>query len=70
MNDTLMKGQDLLKNLLGVLFRFRENKTAITGDIQEVFLEVEVPNGQRRYLRFLLRNWENQLVAIVLMSNS
>ena len=64
LNDTLMKGPDLLRNLLGILFQFRENKIAITADIQERFLQVEVPNDQRRYLRFLWRISENQLVAM------
>ena len=39
LNDVLMKVPDLLKNLIGILFRFRENCVALTADIEEMFLQ-------------------------------
>ena len=41
-NDMLIAGPDLLASLMGILSRFRENKFAITADIEEMFLQVEV----------------------------
>lgn len=42
LNDVLLKGPDLLKNLLGILFRFREEKVAITSDITDMFPSVKI----------------------------
>ena len=34
LNDKLISGPDLLRNLLGIIFRFREKQYAITADIE------------------------------------
>ena len=57
-----MKGPDLLQNLIGILFRFRENRVALTADIEEMFLQFQVPEQQRRYLRFLLTDEDGKLM--------
>ena len=43
LNDKLVPGPDLLRSLLGIIFRFRENKIAMTADIESMFLQVAVP---------------------------
>ena len=62
LNDVLMKGPDLLQNLIGILFRFRENCVALTADIEEMFLQIQVPEEQRRYLRFLWTDEDGKLM--------
>ena len=62
LNDVLMKGPDLLRNLIGILFRFRENCVALTADIEEKFLQIQVPEQQRRYLRFLWTDEDGKLM--------
>ena len=37
LNDKLLSGSHLLHNLVGIVFRFRENQIAITADIESVF---------------------------------
>ena len=40
LNRSLLVGPDLLKNWLRVLLRFRQNKSAVSADIDEMFLQV------------------------------
>ena len=47
----------LLNALLGVLCRFRLEPIAIMGDIQSIFLQVELPEKDRDLMRFLW--WED-----------
>lgn len=53
LNNSLWKGPDLANTLVGVLLRFRENIFAVTGDIEKMYYQVEVPKQDRTYLRFL-----------------
>ena len=53
MNDELVQGPDLANSLVGVLIRFREEDIAIMGDIEAMYLQVQVPVEQRSFLRFL-----------------
>ena len=53
LNQVLLQGPNLTKNLMDVLFRFREGQIAVSGDIEGMFLQVRVPPAQRDYLRFL-----------------
>ena len=52
-NDKLLQGPDLTNRLVGVLTRFREEPIAFMGDIDAMFHQVRVPEGQRDFLRFL-----------------
>ena len=61
LNDMLLGGPDLLANLMGILSRFRENKFAMTADIEEMFLQVEVKTEDRKFLRFLWFDENNQV---------
>ena len=53
----LYKGPDLTNSLIGVLTRFRQDRIAVTADIQSMFYQVRVSNGDSSFVRFLW--WEN-----------
>jgi hypothetical protein len=53
LNDTLFQGPDLTSSLVAVLLRFRTNPVAVSGDIEEMFLQVGVPKADRDSLRVL-----------------
>ncbi|XP_064622346.1 uncharacterized protein LOC135484642 [Lineus longissimus] len=57
LNDQLVHGPDLTNSLLGVLVRFRERPMALVGDIEGMFLQVQVPEEDTECLRFLW--WDN-----------
>ena len=44
------------------MFRFQENCVALTADIEELFLQIQVPEQQRRYLRFLWADEDDKLM--------
>ena len=48
LNTYLLNGPDLLAGLLSVLYKFREHRVAIVGDIKEMFFQVRMkPDDQR-----------------------
>ena len=49
----MIQGPDLTSSLIGVLTRFRQEPVAFTADIESMFYQVRVPEGQRDWLRFL-----------------
>ena len=51
LNDKLLSGSHLLHNLVGIVFRFRENEIAITADSESMFLRVAVSKEHRKELR-------------------
>ena len=53
LNSSLLTGPDFLTNLTGIIMRFREDKIAISADIEAMFMQVFVPPADQRYLRFL-----------------
>ena len=53
LNDQLLQGPDLTNRLVGVLTRFRQGPVAFMSDIDAMFHQVRVPEGQRDLLRFL-----------------
>ena len=53
LNNSLMSGPDVVNDLTGVLIRFRKYPVAVCADIEEMFLQVNVPASDRRYLSFL-----------------
>ncbi|XP_014834503.1 PREDICTED: uncharacterized protein LOC106912190 [Poecilia mexicana] len=57
LNSELLPGPNLTNTLLGVLMKFREESIAIMGDIKAMFHQVQVPEGDRDFLRFLW--WPN-----------
>ena len=64
LNKNLLTGPDLLQNLIGIIFRFREQKIAITADIKAMFLQVKVPPEDCKVLRFLWRDNPNDPVNV------
>ena len=59
----LLAGPDLLASLMGILARFRENRYALSADIEEMFLQAEVRPEDRNFLRFLWSDENDQLVT-------
>ena len=55
LNDKLLIGPDLLQDLIGIIFRSREQQIALSADIEAMFLQVAVPSDDSRCLRSL---WE------------
>ncbi|XP_048481754.1 uncharacterized protein LOC119693943 [Plutella xylostella] len=53
LNDYLLTGPDLYNSLLGIMYRFRENKIVITGDIKDMFLRINIRSEDQNVLRFL-----------------
>ena len=52
LNEALLTGPNLTNSLLGILLRFRREKFAIAGDIQQMFYRFFVEPEHRDYLRF------------------
>ena len=61
----LMSGPDLTNSLLGILLRFRNDKVAAIGDIEQMFYRFYVDSKDRDFLRFFWyqgNNPDNKLV--------
>ena len=56
LNDYLPQEPNLTTSLVEVLLRFREGRVAMTSDIEEMFLQVRVPQEDRGALRLLWWN--------------
>jgi hypothetical protein len=52
-NDYIWTGPTVMNELISVVQRFRQYDYAITGDVKEMFLQVQVPDNEKDYLRFL-----------------
>ena len=50
LNSMLYKYPDLTNSLFGVLTRFRQDRIAVTADIQSMFYQVRVSNGDSSFL--------------------
>ena len=55
LNAALLKGPDMLTNLIGVLLRFRENRIALSADIVKMFHQVRVRPADGPAFRFYWR---------------
>ncbi|MCG8034488.1 MAG: DUF1759 domain-containing protein [Candidatus Thiodiazotropha taylori] len=53
LNECLYRGPVLLKNLCGILMRFRLHRTALVADIEKAFLQIGLQRSQRDVTRFL-----------------
>ena len=57
----LLQGLDLTNNLIGVLCRFRQERVALTCDIEGMYHQVKVNIEHRNFLRFLW--WDDGSLA-------
>ena len=64
LSDNLLTGLDLLRNLIGIIFRFREQKIDITADREAMFLQVKVTPEDCKMLRFQWRDHPNEPVKV------
>ena len=62
LNDHLLKGSDLLNNLVLIVIRFRLGRSAVTSDIKQMFLQVRVREEDRETLRFLWQENSNDYI--------
>ena len=53
LNDTIWPGPKLQRELVDVLTHFRRAPVALTADISEMFLQVELHDKDRPFHRFL-----------------
>ncbi|XP_062593639.1 uncharacterized protein LOC134255146, partial [Saccostrea cucullata] len=53
LNSSLLQGPDLTNNLQGVLLRFRKERVAITGDIEQMFHMFHIDKEHRNFVRFI-----------------
>ncbi|XP_045036869.1 uncharacterized protein LOC123477554 [Daphnia magna] len=55
LNEVLLKGPNLINDIGATLLLFREKSVSLSGDIQQMFLQVGVKKEDRSALRFLWR---------------
>ncbi|KAI9551243.1 hypothetical protein GHT06_006730 [Daphnia sinensis] len=55
LNEVLLKGPNLINDIGATLLLFREKPVSLSGDIQQMFLQVGVKEEDRSALRFLWR---------------
>ena len=53
LNNKLLSGPDLTSQLAGILLQFRSIEVAFMGDIEAMFCQVQVPDNQSGFLRYL-----------------
>ena len=62
LNDCLSPGPPLTNELIEMVMRFRTHEYIITGDIEKAFLQLEVADADRDFLRFLWYDKDGKLV--------
>ena len=62
LNGECKQGPNLTNDLIGVLLRFRQYRYALTGDIQDMYLQVSIPETQRNVLRYLWHDADGTVV--------
>jgi len=55
LNDHLLKGPDLLNNLVTILIKFREGIYAVSSDVEQMFHQIFVSPSDKNALRFVWR---------------
>ncbi|VDP71721.1 unnamed protein product [Echinostoma caproni] len=53
LNSMVLQGPDITANFVSILLRFRKERIALMADIEEMFMQVKVPEEDRGALRFL-----------------
>ena len=52
-NKELLSGPDLTNQIIGVLTKFREQKIAFKADVEAMYHQVQVPEDEQSFLKFL-----------------
>lgn len=52
LNDYWAKGPIMLSNLLGILFRFREDQVGIVGDVSKMYHSIKMSKFDQHVHRF------------------
>ena len=52
-NKELLPGPDLANQIASILIRFCEEKLAVMADVELMYYQVQVPENQQTYLKFL-----------------
>ena len=68
LNDYLFCGPNLYNNLLEILFKMRQERFLIKGDIGEMFHQIKVDDDDTNCLRFLFRFSQNENIRIFKMN--
>ncbi|UYV75610.1 hypothetical protein LAZ67_13000736, partial [Cordylochernes scorpioides] len=61
LNDCLASGPNVIEQIPAILLKFRENAIGVIADIRKAFLQIEVKEEDRDYLRFLWWKNNNQI---------
>ena len=52
-NIELLTGPDLANHFVSILIRFREERVAVMADVESMYYQVQIPENQLTYLKFL-----------------
>jgi hypothetical protein len=63
LNDLIYDCPNLQSNLFDVLLRFRKNPIALTCDIEKMYLNIGIPESDRRCFRFLWHDEAGKLIC-------
>lgn len=68
LNSNLLTGPDLTASLVSTLFKFREKRYAIGGDIQQMFHQIRIRNEDQNSQRCLWREDETKPIRVSKMT--
>lgn len=68
LNSHLLSGPDLAANLVAILFKFRERRYAIGGDIKQMFHQIRIRENDQDVQRCLWREEESHRVRVSKMT--
>ena len=64
LNDTILPGPTLQRDVFDVLLRFRHHPVAVVCDVKEMYMQIEMSSEDRKYLRFLWHDKESGEIKI------